>query len=140
MAVSRRAWVSSSPPWTAAAARLVVASSTTDPDLFLTVRVLDPEGSNIRFVSTLDPAGVVAHGWLRASHRALDAERTLPYRPWHPHGRRDPLTLGTAAPLDIEIRPTSVVVPAGHRLAVTDQDRDFEFPGEAPGRGRTAST
>ncbi|WP_051801009.1 CocE/NonD family hydrolase C-terminal non-catalytic domain-containing protein [Streptomyces sp. NRRL F-525] len=46
-----------------AAARLVVASSTTDADLFLTVRVLDP-------------AGVVAHGWLRASHRALDAERS----------------------------------------------------------------
>ena len=139
MTVSRRAWVSSSPPWTAAAARLVVASSTTDAELSPTVRVLDPEGRDIRFVSALDPAGVVAHGWLRASHRAPDAERTLPYRPWHPHGRLDPLTPGAAVPLDIEIWPTSVVVPAGHRLAVTDQDRDFEFPGEAPGRGRTAS-
>ena len=53
----------------------MVASSITDADLFLTVRVLDLEGSDIRFVSALDPAGVVAHGWLRASHRALDAER-----------------------------------------------------------------
>ncbi|WP_369191931.1 CocE/NonD family hydrolase C-terminal non-catalytic domain-containing protein [Streptomyces sp. R08] len=59
----------------------MVASSTSDADLFLTVPVLDPEGRDIRFVSALDPAGVVAHGWLRASHRALDAERTLPYRP-----------------------------------------------------------
>lgn len=130
--MSRRAWVSSRPPWTAAATRLVVAASTTDADLFLTVRVLDPEGRDIRFVSALDPAAVVAHGWLRASHRALDAERTLPYRPWHPHDRRDPLTLGAAVPLDIEIWPTSVVVPAGHRLAVTVQGRDFEFPGEDP--------
>ena len=120
--MSRRAWVSSSPPWTAAAARLVVASSTTDADLFLTVRGLDPEGRDIRFVSALDPAGVVAHGRLRASHRALDAERTLPYRPWHPHGRLDPLTPGETAPLDIEIWPTSVVV----------QGRDFKFPGGGP--------
>ncbi len=78
--MSRRAWVSSRPPWTAAA-RLVVASSTTDAHFFPTVRVLDPEGRDVRFVSALNPAGVVAHGWLRASRRALDAERTLPYRP-----------------------------------------------------------
>ncbi|MCX4817649.1 hypothetical protein OG601_44445 [Streptomyces sp. NBC_01239] len=118
----------------------MVASSTTDADLFLSVRVLDPEGHDIRFVSALDPAGVVAHGRLRAAHRALDAERTLPDRPWHPHDRRDPLTPGETVPLDIEIWQTSVVVPAGHRLAVTVQGRDFEFPGEAPGRSRTAST
>ncbi|MFJ2157234.1 CocE/NonD family hydrolase C-terminal non-catalytic domain-containing protein [Streptomyces sp. NPDC087856] len=111
----------------------MVASSTTDAELSPTVRVLDPEGRDIRFVSALDPAGVVAHGWLRASHRAPDAERTLPYRPWHPHGRLDPLTPGAAVPLDIEIWSTSVVVdPAGHRLAVTVQGRDFEFPGEDP--------
>ena len=115
-----------------AAARLVVASSTTDADLFLTVGVLDLEGRDIRFVSALDPARVVAHGWLRASHRALDAERSLPYRPWHPHDRLDPLTPGVAVPLGIEIWPTSVVVPAGYRLAVTVQGRDFEFPGEGP--------
>lgn len=35
-------------------------------------------------------------------------------------------------PLDIEIWPTSVIIPAGYRLAVTIQGRDFEFPGEGP--------
>jgi uncharacterized protein len=35
-------------------------------------------------------------------------------------------------PLDIEIWPTSVVVPAGYRLALTVQGRDFEFPGDGP--------
>jgi predicted acyl esterase len=114
------------------AARIVAASSTTDADLFLTLRVLDPEGRDLRFVSALDPAGVVAHGWLRASHRAVDPEMTLPHRPWHPHDSLDPLTPGEAVPLDIEIWPTSVVVPAGYRLAVTVQGRDFEFPGDGP--------
>ena len=115
-----------------AAARIVAASSTTDADFFLTLRVLDPEGHDVRFVSALDPGGVVAHGWLRGSHRAVDAEKTLPYRPWHPHDSLDPLTPGEPVSLDIEIWPTSVVVPAGYRLAVTVQGRDFEFPGDGP--------
>ena len=115
-----------------AAARIVAASSTTDADFFLTLRVLDPEGHDVRFVSALDPGGVVAHGWLRGSHRAVDAEKTLPYRPWHPHDSLDPLPPGEPVSLDIEIWPTSVVVPAGYRLAVTVQGRDFEFPGDGP--------
>jgi hypothetical protein len=115
-----------------AAARLVAASSTTDADLFLTLRVLDPGGHDVTFVSGIDPAGVVGMGWLRASQRATDAERSLPYRPWHPHDRSEPLTPGESVPLDLEIWPTSVVIPAGYRLAVTIQGRDCELPGDGP--------
>ena len=67
-----------------------------------------------------------------ASHRALDPERSLPYRPYHPHESEQPLTPGEIVSLDVEIWPTSVVVPAGYRLALTVQGRDFEFPGEGP--------
>jgi predicted acyl esterase len=115
-----------------AAARLFVASSTADADLFLSLRVLDPDGADVKFVAALDPAGVIGMGWLRASHRALDPERSLPYRPYHPHQSPQPLTPGEIVPLDVEIWPTSVVVPVGYRLAVTVQGRDFEFPGEGP--------
>ncbi|GII29351.1 CocE/NonD family hydrolase [Planotetraspora mira] len=118
-----------------AAARLFISSTTADTDLFLTLRVLDPDGGDVTFVSALDPAGVVGMGWLRASHRAVDPERSLPYRPWHPHDHAEPLTPGETVPLDIEIWPTSVVVPPGHRLAVTVQGRDFEFPGDGPWPG-----
>jgi len=115
-----------------AAARLFASSTTTDADFFLTLRVLDPNGKDVTFVGALDPAGVVAAGWLRASHRATDPERGRPYRPWHPHDRAEPLTPGYAIPLDIEIWPTSVVLPVGYRLALTVQGRDFEFPGDGP--------
>jgi predicted acyl esterase len=115
-----------------AAARLFVSSTTTDADLFVTLRVLDPDDKDVTFVSALDPAGVVGMGWLRASHRATDPVRSLPHRPWHPHDRAEPLTPGEVVALDVEIWPTSVVVPAGYRLAVTVGGRDFEFPGEAP--------
>jgi predicted acyl esterase len=118
-----------------AAARLFASSTTADADLFLTLRVLDPDGKDVTFVSALDPAGAVGVGWLRASHRATDPERSLSYRPWHPHDRAEPLTPGETVPLDIEIWPTSVVVPAGYRLALTVQGRDFEFPGDGPWPG-----
>jgi predicted acyl esterase len=115
-----------------AAARLFVSSTTTDADLFLTLRVLDPDGKDVTFVTALDPAGVVGSGWLRASHRATDPDRSLPYRPWHTHDRVDPLTPGETVALDVEIWPTSVVVPAGYRVALTIQGRDFEVPGDGP--------
>jgi uncharacterized protein len=115
-----------------AAARLFASSTTTDADLFLTLRVLDPGGKDVTFVSALDPAGVVGMGWLRASHRAVDPERSLPHRPWHPHDHAEPLTPGETVQLDIEIWPTSVVIPVGYRLALTVTGRDFEFPGEGP--------
>jgi predicted acyl esterase len=114
------------------ATRLYVSSTTTDADLFLTLRVLDPDGTDVTFVSALDPAGAIGSGWLRASHRATDPERSLPYRPWHPHDHAEPLVPGETVPLDIEIWPTSVVVPAGYRLALTVTGRDFEFPGDGP--------
>jgi len=115
-----------------AAAKLFIASSTTDADLFIVLRVLDPDGIDVTFVSGLDPAGVVATGWLRASQRKLDPQRSLPYRPWHTHDEALPLTPGQPAEVDVEIWPTSVVIPAGYRLAVTIGGQDFEFPGEGP--------
>jgi predicted acyl esterase len=115
-----------------AAAKLFVSSTTSDVDVFLTLRVLDPRGKDVTFVSSLDPAGVVGSGWLRASHRKTDPELSLPYRPWHSHDQAAPLTPGEIVELDIEIWPTSVVVPAGYRLAVTLLGRDFEFPGKGP--------
>ena len=71
--------------------------------------MLDPGGADVDFVAALDPAGVIGTGWLRASHRALDPERSLPYRPYHPHESAQPLTPGEVVPLDVEIWPTSVV-------------------------------
>jgi predicted acyl esterase len=115
-----------------AAAHLVVSSTTSDADLFLTLRVLDPHGADVTFVGALDPAGVVAMGRLRASHRATDPDRSLPHRPWHPHDQPQPLNPRETVALDIEIWPTSVVLPAGYRLAVTIQGRDFELPGDGP--------
>jgi uncharacterized protein len=115
-----------------AAARLAVASSSTDADVFVTLRVTDRDGRDVTFVSGQDPRGCVGFGWLRASQRKTDPERSMPWRPWHTHDERQPLTPGEPVAVDVEIWPTSVVIPAGYRLGVCIQGRDFELPGDGP--------
>jgi predicted acyl esterase len=115
-----------------AAARLVIASSTSDADLFLTLRVQDPAGRDVTFPSGQDPHGCVGFGWLRASHRTTNPARSQPWRPWHTHDQPLPLVPGEPAELDVEIWPTSVLIPAGYRLGISVQGRDFEWPGDGP--------
>ncbi|HEU5322347.1 MAG TPA: CocE/NonD family hydrolase C-terminal non-catalytic domain-containing protein, partial [Methylomirabilota bacterium] len=72
----------------------------------------------------------IANGWLRASHRRLDPARSLPYRPYHPHDRVEPLTPGEVYECDVEIVPSCIVVPAGWRIALTVRGKDYEYEGE----------
>lgn len=109
------------------AATVYVSTEQADADVFLTLRVQDPEGRDVRLRSAVDPRGVVTLGWLRASQRTLDAEGSLPYRPLHPHDRVEPVVAGDVMRLDIEIWPTSIVLPAGYRIGLTVTGQDFLF-------------
>ena len=113
------------------ALKLFMSSSTRDADLFVVLRVFDPQGREVVFQGALDPHTPVGQGWLRASHRKLDAQLSRPYRPWHSHDEKQPLKPGAAVELDIEIWPTCIVVPAGYRVALTLRGRDYEYEGEA---------
>jgi len=109
------------------AARLLVSSSTADADLFLVFRVVTPDLREIVFQGAIDPHTPVAQGWLRASHRKLDPKLSTQYRPYHSHDEMQPLKKGEMAKLDIELWPTSIVVPAGYRLALTVRGKDYEW-------------
>src|SRR5215475_10082608 len=111
------------------AAKLFVSSQTTDADLFLIVRVLTPNMKEVVFQGALDPHTPIARGWLRASHRKLDPKLSVPYRPYHTHDEKEPLTPGKIYELDVEIWPTSIVAPAGYRIGLTVRGRDYEYPG-----------
>ena len=114
-----------------AAAKLFLSSSTADADIFVVLRAFDAAGREIDFQGALDPHMPVGNGWLRASHRRLDPALSTPWRPYHTHDRAEPLAPERAYELDVEIWPTSVVVPVGGRLALTILGRDFERPGPA---------
>jgi hypothetical protein len=110
------------------AAKLFVSSSTVDADLFVVLRAFDPKGDEVVFQGAIDPHTPVAQGWLRASHRKLDPSLSEPYRPYHTHDEKQPLSPGEIYELDVEIWPTSLVLPAGYRLALTVRGKDYEYP------------
>jgi len=116
------------------ALKLYVSSSTSDADIFVVLRVFSSDLKEIVFQGAIDPHTPVGQGWLRASHRALDKKLSRPYRPYHTHTRKQPLQPGQVVPLDIEIWPTSIVVPAGCRVGVTVRGKDYVYPGGSGGR------
>ncbi|HEX2216704.1 MAG TPA: CocE/NonD family hydrolase [Xanthobacteraceae bacterium] len=109
-----------------AAAKLFVSSSTSDADIFLVLRLFDAGGKEVLFHGANDPKQPIAFGWLRASHRKLDPELSRPYRPYHAHDEKWPLTPGEPAELDVEIWPTSIVIPPGYRLGLAVRGKDYQ--------------
>lgn len=118
-------------------AKLFISSTTTDADLFLIVQVFDPDGVEVTFEGSTDPNTPIGNGWLRASHRALDPDLSLPWQPYHPHDRADPLQPGAIYELDVEIVPTCIVVPPGYRLGLWVRGRDYEYRGPLDDYGQT---
>jgi hypothetical protein len=112
------------------ALKIFVSSSTSDADLFVTVQAWSPEGTEVEFQGTVDPHTPIAQGWLRASHRKLDPDLSLPYRPYHTHDDKMPLKPGQIVELDIEIWPTCILLPEDFTISVDIRGRDFERPGE----------
>jgi len=58
----------------------------------------------------------VSKGWLKASHREKDRQRSTGQRPFYTHTNPQPLTPGEIYGFDIEVLPISYVFKKGHRL------------------------
>jgi len=114
--------------------KLFVSSSTSDADIFAVLRVFTGDLKEIVFQGAIDPHTPVAQGWLRASHRKLDKKLSTPYRPYHTHDEKQPLERGETVKLDIEIWPTSIVVPVGYRIGLSIRGKDYEYGGASGGR------
>jgi hypothetical protein len=94
--------------------RLSASSSAVDTDWIVKLQDIAPDGG----------ARDLTQGWLRASHRAIDAERSKPYRPEHGHDRAEPLVPGAALLFEIAILPTAQRFAAGHRLGISIASAD----------------
>jgi len=103
----------------------VSTSEGDDLDLFVVVHKLDAAGREVFFSGYSGyERDAVAKGWLRASHRELDASRSTPLRPWHRHARTEKLRAGDIVPLEIEIWPSATRFEAGSTLQLTIQGHD----------------
>ena len=69
----------------------------------------------------------LTRGWLRASYRALDTERSTPWKPWHRLTRaaRQPVVPGEITEYAIEILATANLFRAGHRICLEITSSDF---------------
>jgi uncharacterized protein len=116
------------------ALQLFISSSTADADIFAVLQVLDPDGNEVTFYGALDPHTPIAQGWLRASHRKLDPGLSTFYRPYHTHDVSQPLEPDGVVKLDVEVWPTSIVVPKGYSLALQIRGKDYVHRGPAGGK------
>jgi hypothetical protein len=87
---------------------LTLYASSTARDTTWAVRLIDEDERG--------RCSLLTCGWLKASHREIDEDKSTPYRPWHPHTREEKLDPGRVYEFRIEIWPTSNAFKPGHRI------------------------
>ncbi|MGU3432580.1 CocE/NonD family hydrolase [Actinomycetes bacterium M1A6_2h] len=99
------------------------AIDTTDVDLFVGVEKLDTAGNEVYFFSSSggNPNGPVTRGFLRASKRTLNAERSTPFRPVPDLATDVPLTIGEITTVQIPLMPSGTTFRAGETLRLIVQ-------------------
>jgi len=90
------------------------ALSTEDANWFVNLWDIASDGSRT----------LVTKGWLKASHRELDEKKSRPYQPYHKHLRKLPIKPDEVYEYAIDIRDTSYVFKAGHRIQLLFKGQD----------------
>ncbi len=104
----------------------VEAEGSDDLDIHVGIKKFDRRGKEVHFLDFQHcEVGMVAGGWLRASHRALDPALSTPDRPWHTHVSEEKLKPGQIVPLEIEILPSATGFLAGEALVLIIQGHDI---------------
>jgi uncharacterized protein len=67
----------------------------------------------------------VTTGWLKASLRKLDPDRSTPWRPAHTYDEVQPLKPGEVVPVDIALLPSATFFRRGEQLRLVVQGRWF---------------
>jgi len=119
----------------------VEAEGSTDMDLFVAIQKFDRAGRHVGFpVYNAFEDGPIAMGWLRVSHRELDAASSTPWQPRLLHRRRQMLKPRQIVPVEIEIWPSSTRFAAGEWLRVAVQGSDiYTYPGAGYGHTETVN-
>lgn len=105
-----------------------VSSTSSDVDLFVSVRVLDENGKEVQYALAPQRRDYpVGKGALKVSHRTQDKEKSTVYLPYHTHSKADYSPLkgkDDIVRVEIEIEPTTALVRAGHRIRLDLQPVD----------------
>ncbi len=109
-------------------AGLWMSSTSSDMDVFVSLRVIDDHDREVRYETVVHPIDPVhphpvGHGLLKVSRRALDRARTTEYWPVHTHLEKDaaPLAAGEVVAIEIGMNPSTALIRRGSRLRVDIQ-------------------
>lgn len=100
-----------------------------DTDLFVGIQKHDSQGNVVYFHGNDVINGQVANGWLRASHRELDENKSTFTRPFHLHQRALPIDEDEIVKVEVELHPSSTIFESGEKLTVLIQGGDIEESG-----------
>ena len=81
-------------------------------------------GTDMNFVVSLYDADIdgtetpLTHGYLKASHRELDIEKSKPWVAFYTHTNPQPLVPGEIYPIAINLNPIANLFKAGHRIVL----------------------
>ena len=94
---------------------LLASISTPDTNWIVVLKDVWPDNTQVE----------LTRGWLKASHRALDENKSRPYQPYHTHRNPEPAVPGRIYEYAIEVRPTSNVFRSGHRIRLEIASADW---------------
>lgn len=94
---------------------LYASINTDDTNWIVALKDLDSAGAGIE----------LTRGWLKASHRALDEDKSKPYQPYHTHLNPQSVVPEEIGEYAIEMRPTSNVFRKGHRIRLEIMSADL---------------
>lgn len=95
---------------------LYASSTARDTDFVIKLSEQYPQPGEERAKGVNPPFQVVTKGWLRASHRALDLERSTQMEPYHTHVDPQPLEPGEVYNFEISIEPNAYRFKRGNRV------------------------
>ncbi|MFZ0719572.1 MAG: CocE/NonD family hydrolase [Xanthobacteraceae bacterium] len=95
---------------------LYASSTRDDMDFFVKLSEQMPQSAEDRG-KTLNPASFwITKGWLRASHRALDPQKSTEMEPYHTHTDPQPIEPGKIYRFDISVEPMAHRFKKGSRV------------------------
>jgi uncharacterized protein len=95
---------------------LYVSTTRSDTDFFVKLQEQMPQGPEERAKGVNPPAQLVSKGWLRASHRALDPQRSSEHDPYYSHAKPEPVAPGEVVKYEIRVEPMAYRFKAGNRI------------------------
>jgi uncharacterized protein len=98
--------------------------------LTLHAAIDDSDTNWMASVLDVEPGGKeveLTRGFLKASHRAVDEERSRPWLPFHPHLEAEPVEPGRVYEYRIELSPLANVFPKGNRLKLSISSLDHSM-------------